>query len=140
MCFFLIWKDVYGFLFEKIHLFIHNSKEESKVSKFHHKFEPQCFFQINNRLFLFILKCSLRFAWSGVGSMEMNYPHSILITLANNFQHEYPKCEVKNPCILKGSPWPIILRAPEKSSMFIIGFLLVMEFRAVVTECSLPLA
>lgn len=67
------------------------------------------------------------------------YSHSILFTLANNFQHEYPKCEVKNSCILEENPWPIIFRAPEKCSMFIIGFLLVMECRAVVTECSLPL-
>lgn len=32
--------------------------------------------------------------------MEMNYPSTI--------QQEYPKCEVKNPYILKENPWPII--------------------------------
>lgn len=71
--------------------------------------------------------------------MEMNYPSGIVLPLMNNFQQEYPKCEVKNPCIfLKKIHDQLFFRAPEKYSMFIIGFLLAMEFRAVVTECSLP--
>lgn len=87
-----------------MHLFIHDSEEESKVSKLHHKFEPQHNFQINHLLLLFILKYSPQFAGSWVRSLERNDHHGILLPPANNFQHEYPKCEVQNPCILKENP------------------------------------
>lgn len=68
----------------------------------------------------------------------MHYPSGIVLPLMNNSQQEYPKCEIKNPCIKKKIHDQLFFRAPEKCSMFIIGFLLAMEFRAVVTECSLP--
>lgn len=74
---------------------------------------------------------------SWISSLVMIGPYSTFPVPVNNFEHEYPKCEAK-PLHFARKPMPSYFGAPENSPLFIIGFLLVMESSALITECSLP--